>query len=93
MENKSEILIALYNDLAALQREGKQIEAQTLLKERFVQLPEDVQGELLARLYMNSLVEKVEREDAVGFVQEKGLEAFDALDILKKEIEGGNRGV
>ncbi len=89
----SEKLIALYNELAQLQREGKIAEGQKLLQERFADLPEDVQGELLARLYMNSLVEKVEREDAIALAQEKGLEALDALEILKARIESGQSGV
>jgi hypothetical protein len=93
MENKSEVLIALYNDLAQLQGEGKEQEAQSLLSERFAQLPEDVQGELLARLYLNALAEKVERENAIALVQEKGLATLEALDVLKKKIEEGNKGI
>lgn len=84
----SQQLIQLYNELAQLQREGKIAEGQKLLQERFAELPEDVQGELLARLYLNSLVEKVEQEDALALVQEKGLEALDALEVLKRKIEG-----
>ena len=91
-ENKTEILISFYNQLAKLQGEGKESEMQTLLQERFTQLPEDVQGELLARLYLNSLVEKVEQEDAIGLVQEKGLEALDALEILRKKIKEEDGG-
>src|SRR4051812_16901297 len=91
MENQSEKLIALYNDLSKLQAEGKEAEAKKLLEERFLELPEDVQGELLARMYMNALVEKVEREDALALVQEKGLEALDALELLKKKIESGSK--
>jgi hypothetical protein len=88
--DSSEQLVHLYNDLAALQRDGKAAEAQALLQERFAQLPEDVQGELLAHLYLNSLTQKIEREDSVAIAQAKGLEALDALDILKKKIGEGS---
>lgn len=90
MENKLDILINFYNELAQLQRDGKEGEAEMLLQERFTQLPEDVQGELLARMYFNSLAERIVQEDAIAEVQEKGLEALDALDVLKKKIEEGN---
>ncbi len=85
-------LIDLYNELARLQREGKRDEAQKLLSERFAQLPEDVQGELLANMYVNALQERVAQEDALAEVIGKGIEALDALDVVKKKIEGEGGG-
>ena len=85
--DKFELLSALYNDAAKLVEEGKENEAQELLKKRFAELPEDVQGEIMARMYLNSLADRVERENAVAKVQERGLAALDALDVIQKELE------
>lgn len=86
---QNQALIDLYNELARLQREGKQDEARTLLQASFTRLPEDVQGELLANMYVNALQERVAQEDALAEVITKGVETLDALDALKKKIEGG----
>jgi TRCF domain len=88
MPQQNQQLIDLYNELARLQREGKLDEAKKFLAERFAQLPEDVQGELLATMYVNALQERVAQEDALAEVITKGIETLDALDALKKKIEG-----
>jgi len=80
-------LIDLYNEIARLEREGKGDEAKKLFAETFSRLPEDVQGELLANMYVGALEERVAQEDALADVIEKGIKALDELDSLQKEVE------
>ena len=89
MQPRIEILTGLYNELLTLQGAGKDNEVRAFMENRFTQLPEDVQGELLARLYLQSLATRIAGEDAVAETQVKGLAMLDALEVLKKKIEEG----
>jgi len=80
-------LIDLYNELARLNREGKDAEAQKLLADTFPKLPEDVQGELLANMYVTALEERVAQEDALADVIKRGIETLDQLDALKTDTQ------
>ena len=79
-------LLQLYNELVALAETSTE-DAQKLIQERFAELPEDVQGELLARMYFKALEDTVEQVQVLGHVQEKGLEALEQMEVLKKKLE------
>ena len=76
-----------YEQLSTLAEQGDEAQAQELLGKRFSELPEDMQAELLTRLYFNALEEQGRDADAVAQLQEKGLAALDALEIMKKNLE------
>ena len=82
-----ETLLKFYEELSALAEQRNEAQAQELIAKRFSELPENVQAELLARLYFNALEEQGIDADAVAEMQEKGLAALDALEILKKNLE------
>lgn len=75
----------LYNDLAAISEQGSEAQVEEFIKERFSQLPEEVKGELLARMYLESVAQRVEEEDTIAAIQERGLEALDELDAEGKQ--------
>ena len=87
-----ETLLDFYNDLKAVVEEGDEQKTQAMLAERFAQLPEDMQGELLMRLYFSAIDEEAKQANAIADFQTKGLDALDALDALKQQIEGGSGG-
>ena len=83
-----EALLNFYNELSALAEAGDEKKAQDLMREKFTQLPEDVQGEIIARLYFKAAEDEVTEAQAIAEIQEKGLVALDTLEILKKGLEG-----
>jgi uncharacterized protein involved in exopolysaccharide biosynthesis len=86
---KKDALEMLYAKLRALHEKGDETEAQKLIGKEFPNLPEDVQGEILARLYFSTLQEQTAQAATIAAVQEKGLEVLDTLDameaVLKKD--------
>lgn len=82
-----EALLSLYNEISALTESGDEKGASELIGKRFAELPEDIQGELTTRLYFKALEEQVDEADAMAELQEKGLDAVDALALLKEKLE------
>lgn len=80
---KEDQLEAFYAQLLALSEKGDEAGAQGLIGKEFPKLPEDVQGELLARMYFKSLQDENERASVIAQVQEKGLELLDTLDAME----------
>lgn len=82
-----EALLNFYNELTTLVQVGDDAKVQEAVAKRFGELPEDVQGELLTRMYLKGMQEKVEESDTLAAIQEEGLAALETLEILKKKIE------
>jgi hypothetical protein len=77
-----------YDELQTLVTASDHDGARTLLKDRFAQLPEEVQGSLLVIL----LAEAIEME-AVGLdenltIQNEGITALKALEEMKTVLQG-----
>ena len=81
-------LLRFYEELSTLAEQGKEAQAQELIGKRFAELPEDMQAELLTRLYFQALEEEGRDADAMAEIQEKGLDALETLQIIKKNLEG-----
>ena len=88
---KKDALQALYTKLQALSEKGDEAAAQELIGKEFSKLPEDVQGELLARVYFKSLQEENERAPVIAQIQEKGLELLDTLDAMEAILKDGGK--
>jgi hypothetical protein len=82
-----ETLLAFYNDLSVLVDAGDDAQAETLIQSRLAELPEDVRGELMTRVYFEALGRRAEEVHAVAVLQEKGLVAIEILEALKKKLE------
>lgn len=88
MDDTQKQLMDFYNDLSQVSASGDEAKVEEFMKERFTKLPEDMQGELLARMYLESVAQKVEGEDALAAVQER------ALQVLgESEKESGSAGL
>jgi hypothetical protein len=79
-------LLNFYTQLSDLSAAGKEQEAAELIGKRFSELPQDVQGEILTRMYARALEEQTEEIGTIADIQEKGLAVLDSLEILKKEL-------
>ena len=82
-----ETLLDFYNDLNVLLDAGDDVQAEALIHSRLAQLPEDMRGEILTRVYFESLGRRAEEIHAVAVLQEKGLVAIEMLEALKKKLE------
>jgi len=84
---KDDILEVFYTKLEALYRKEDEAAAQKLIAEEFPKLPEEVQGEILARMYFKGLEEQNRQAATVAQIQEKGLEVLDALDAMEAVLK------
>ena len=84
---KDDILEVFYTKLEALYRKGDEATAQQLIAEEFPKMSEEVQGEILARMYFKGLDEQNRQAETVARIQEKGLEVLDALDAMEAVLK------
>ena len=77
----------LQEKLEKLYEQGDEAGAQTLIGEEFPKLPEEVQGELLARMYFKTLGDQNRQAEILAQVQEKALDALDALDVTEEALK------
>jgi len=82
-----ESLVNFYNELSAFAEKGDEQGAQKFLEKNFPVLPEELQGELLTRLYFNTLQEETERLQMLADIQQKTLDVIDALEAQKREAD------
>jgi hypothetical protein len=78
-----------YDSLLTFAQHDDEKGAQKYIQEHFSELPEDVQGELLTRLYFRAAEDEVEEAATLGVIQERGIEAIEALEAIKKKLEAG----
>ncbi len=78
-----------YTALASFAQTGDEAGAKKYLEENFKNLPEDVQGEMLTRLYFEGLKDEADEVKILGEVQEKGLHLAQMLEALQKATERG----
>ena len=79
-------LEALYANLQALYEKGDEEAAQKLIGEEFPKLSEEIQGEILNRMYFKTLEDQNEQAAILADVQKKGIETLDALDAMEKVL-------
>lgn len=80
-------LLKFYEQLSSLAEQGDESQVRELIGKRFSELPEEMQAELLTRLYFSELEEQGRDADAVAEIQQKSLAALDVLEVLKKNLE------
>ena len=85
-------IVAFYNEIVELSNQGKEKEVQHLLATKFSQLPEDMQGEVLATLYANSTIKEAENNQIATEIREQAYAALDELDSMEKEVRERNSG-
>ena len=81
------MLLTIYNELNTLAQRGDERGAQELLKKHFNEFPEDLQGEIVTRLYLSGLQDDAEETGNLLDVQVQALEAHEAILAIKKELE------
>ena len=81
-----DILADTYERLAALIADGKTDEGLMFLRERFTQLPEDVQGKILVALLADAVTSEAGQIDAIASIQKESIAALEALEIMKQSI-------
>ena len=77
----------IHDELVAQLARGNENGAMDYLRSRFKELPEAVQGEILAELYINAMNEESARIETIGKIQEQGIAALKVLDALKDELK------
>ena len=82
-----EQLRGFFDELSALAERGDEAAAKALIRKRFLELPKDVQGELLTRLYFLAAEEEAIEAGAAAAVQERALDLAAALESLKAQVE------
>ncbi len=78
-----------YNQLVELYNAGKEADAQALLQQHFAELPEETQGQILAMLYANVVVEEGEQAEVVNAIRENGAQALENLANMEKNGQSG----
>lgn len=82
-----EALLDVYEKLSQLAQANDEAGAKKLLRERFAELPEDVQAQILTRLYFSALDRQNEEAITLAQIQENALSALEALEILQQKLE------
>ena len=81
-------LAEIYSKLLALSDAGDRVGAQAFLKEKFDRLPDDVQADIMTRMYFAVARQEADETDVLAQVQEKGLEVVEALRAVQKKLHG-----
>ncbi|MBI2030149.1 hypothetical protein HYT05_00845 [Candidatus Kaiserbacteria bacterium] len=81
------IIQEVYDKLAALTEANDYTGARALLKDRFTQLPEDVQGRLLTILLAEAIEMEAVALDGALAIQDEGITALKALEEMKAALQ------
>ncbi len=76
----------IHNTLVGLVAKGDEAGALAFLRSHFLELPAAIQGEILTSLYVEALTDEADRIEAIGKIQEAGVAAIKALEILEAEL-------
>lgn len=79
--------IDMYQKLLEFSDTGDSVGAQKYIGKHFSKLPEDVQGEILTRLYLEGVQGELEETKGIMEMQKQGLDALRVLEMLKKQIQ------
>ena len=91
-EMTTEELSAFYDNLSRLVAEGDEDEAQEYLEHHIQRLPEELKNEILGTMFLKALVDEAKETEAIARIQEEGMTAIKALEVLKKELETEEKG-
>ncbi len=80
----------MHDKLAAFVEASDHVGARALLKDRFMQLPEEVQGRLLTILLAEAIEMEAVALDGALAVQDEGIAALKALEQLKAAVEASS---
>ena len=84
---EDETILNLYKQLLELAEKGDETKTAEVMAQRFAELPEDMQGEILTRLYFKSLEERAEEIETIPELQERTMEVIGELEIQQKKLE------
>ncbi len=79
-------LVEIHNALAQRLATGDERGAEEILRERFLELPEKVQGVILGRAYTEAVQDEIWRTEIATDILKKGVAAMEVLELLKKEL-------
>lgn len=79
--------IDLYKKLLEFSARGDEAGAQEYIAKHFSELPEDVQGEIMTRLYFSAVEDELEEKRGIMQMQKEGIDAIRVLEMLKKQLE------
>jgi len=79
-------LVEIHNALAQRLAAGDERGAEEILRKRFRELPEKVQGVVLGRSYIEAVQDEIRRTEGATDVLKKGVAAMEILGLLKKEL-------
>ena len=88
----TEELSAFYDNLAPLIARGEEDEAREYLEHHIQLLPEELKNEILGTMFLKALVDEAKETEAIARIQEEGMTAIKALEVLKKELETEEKG-
>ncbi|OGG48568.1 hypothetical protein A2704_00500 [Candidatus Kaiserbacteria bacterium RIFCSPHIGHO2_01_FULL_54_36b] len=91
-EMTTEELSAFYDNLSRLVAEGDEDEAQEYLEHHIQRLPEELKNEILGTMFLKALVDEAKETETIARIQEEGMTAIKALEVLKKELEIEEKG-
>lgn len=89
MTMEAAALLKFYTDLSTLVASGNERAAKELLRDRFQELPEQVQGAILTELYIAGKEAAIAEAEDQARVQRKGVDMIKALEAMKRDVERG----
>lgn len=84
---ESSVIVEMYDQMLDRLRAGDRDGAFSLLRDRFSDLPEDVQGQLLTLALEDAIDTELRAEEGKEQFFKKGIETIQALEALKAELE------
>ncbi len=80
-------LTEMYNKLVDLSKTGDDVALKDFIQKEFKRLPDDVQRELITKLYFKSSEEEVEEARVLAQVQERAMEGIEAVEEAKRGLD------
>ncbi len=83
---KTAALVEIHNTLLEHLARGDEDGAEKILRERFLELPEQMQGQILGSLYIESAKQQIERAERATEIRKELVAAITILEMVKKEL-------
>ncbi|OGJ56594.1 hypothetical protein A2635_00575 [Candidatus Peribacteria bacterium RIFCSPHIGHO2_01_FULL_51_9] len=87
------VIQELYDQITDRLQAHDEAGALTALKARFMELPENLQGEIMVLMLEDAVLQRDRAEEAQIKMLEEGVAAIKALEALKAKLEKGDTSV